>query len=175
MRAWRPGLPFLLLASVLAGQARAQDASGGLCSADEVKLFACVLKTRQQVGFCLGKSDLKMRLVVLSGETQASSPVRNLREAPIGSNAHGDIITLRGSTKDGPVALYVDFLPDDLVPPVLVMESGKQEIKEPCASASFESESTEVSVGGVRRVARLPGLVEIGIAKPLTPAPEWPD
>ena len=99
-------------------------------------MFACMLKSRQQVGFCLSKADLSMRLVVLAGETQASSPIHNLREAPVGSNAQGGTIALRGSTKDGPVALYVDFVADDLVPPVLVMESGKQEIREPCASAS---------------------------------------
>ena len=175
MRGGRTGLPVLMLVCALAAQARAQDALASLCTVVEVKMFACMLKSRQQVGFCLNKADLSMRLVVLSGETQASSPVRNLREATIGGNAHGDIITLRGSTKDGHVALYVDFVADDLVAPVLVMESGKQEIREPCASASFESETGEVSVGGSRRVARLSGLAEIGVAKPLTPVPEWPD
>ncbi len=156
-------------------QAHAQETLAGLCTPAETEVFACVLKSRQEVGFCLGRSDLKMRLAVSGGESQASSPLRNLREATIGSNAHGDIVTLQGTAKDGPVALYVDFIADDLLAPVLVLNSGKQEIKESCASAAFVSKSEVVSVGGAMRVVRLAALAELGIAKPLTPAPDWPD
>lgn len=174
-RAWRTGLPALVLASILAANARAEDTLAGVCTPDELTMFACVLKSRQQVGFCLSKAQLKMRLVVRADASQASSPMRGLREAAIGGNAHGDIIALRGNTEDGSVALYVDFIPDDLVAPVLIMESGKQEIKEPCASAGFKTDNAEVSVGGIMRVARLVGLVDIGVAKPMTPAPDWPE
>ena len=164
-----------MLASALATRAYAEDTLAKICTADDVKVFACVLKDRQQVGFCLGKSDLKMRLVVRAGESQASSPVTGLREATLGGNAHGDIITLQGDTSGGPVALYVDFIADDVLPPVLVQGVGKREIREPCASATFETEHAEVGSGNAKYAVRLLGLREIGLAKSLTPVPEWPD
>ena len=170
-----PGLLTLVLASALAKHAYAEDSLAKICTADEVKVFACVLKSRQQVGFCLGKTDLKMRLVVRAGESQASSPVTGLREATLGGNAHGDIITLQGDTSSGPVALYVDFITDDVLPPVLVQGTGKQQIKEPCASATFETEHAEIGSGNAKHAVRLSGLREIGVAKSLTPVPEWPD
>ena len=171
----RAGLTGLVLAAALAAQARAQQAPAGLCTADEVRLFGCMLKSRQQVGLCLARPDLKMRLVVRSGESNASSPLRNLREAAVGGTTRGDVVALRGNTDDGPVTLFVDFIAEDQVPPVLVMESGKQEIREVCASAAFEADRAAVTGHGGSRVAGLADLAEIGAAKPLTPAPDWPD
>ncbi len=168
-------VPGMALACCLAAKASAQETSTGICTPGEVKLFACVLKSNQQVGFCLGKTDLKMRFVVRAGDTLASSPVRDLHEATIGGNAQGDVITLQGDTKDGPVALYVDFIADDVLPPVLVQGAGTKQIKEPCASMAFETDHAEVGTGSTKHEARLSSLHDIGVARLLTPVPNWPD
>ena len=175
-RVLRAGLGLgVALACCLAANASAQQALADICTPGEVKLFACVLKTGPQIGFCLGKADLKMRFVVRAGDTQASSPVRDLHEATIGGNAQGDVITLQGDTKDGPVALYVDFIADDVLPPVLVQGAGAKQIKEPCASMAFETDHAEVGTGSTKHEAGLSSLHDIGVARVLTPAPNWPD
>ena len=169
-------LPGLVLASGLAGVAHAADPLVGICRPDDLTLFACVLKTHDQVGFCLNKADLKTRFVVRTASgSQAASPANDLRAATIGGNAHGDIVTVHAETAEGSVAIYVDFIADDLEAPVLVTDFAKQERKEPCATPDFDTETVPVFIRGAQRVVRLVDLVGSGIAKPLTPVPEWPN
>ncbi len=167
------GLPVMALAIGLGGPAFAADPLEGICAASELKLFACVLKTRDQVGFCLGKADQKTRFVVRSANgKQAASMAHNLRAATIGDNAHGDIVTLQAETPEGSVAIYVDFIADDQEAPVLVTTFAKQETKEPCATPDFEADPLETE--GTPRAGLL-GLVDNHIARPLKPVPDWPN
>ncbi len=149
---------------------------GGVCAAGELTLFACTLKTRNAVGFCLDKQSLKTRFSLRAADgRQAAANARNLRAATLGGNAQGDIVTLQADTPDGTVAIYVDFIPDDLEAPVLVTVLGKRERKELCATPDVQTEQAVLTVKGVQRQVRLGNLVESGLAEALHPVPEWPN